>query len=92
MEKVFIFRPCKTGAAFEAILKKNVKLDLEKISKTLEENGYKILALTDYILMIRGDYELSIFPSGKVLIKDINDATLAEMIIEKIYKILGLVG
>jgi len=90
-DEMFLFKPCKTGAAFQANLRKDLRLDLTKCEKTLKENGYEIVLNTRNVLIVKSKYNISIFPSGRVLVKDITDEDEACKQVEKVYKILKLV-
>ncbi|WXG47474.1 MAG: hypothetical protein WED05_12575 [Candidatus Atabeyarchaeum deiterrae] len=87
---MFIIRPCSTKAAFEAVLKRQVRINLTESSKELESKGYELIAVTDYVMVVKRDYEFTVFPSGRVLIKDIEDMNVAKSLIEKLLEDLGL--
>jgi ArsR family metal-binding transcriptional regulator len=89
--EIFIVKPCSTRAAFEGVLKRQTKLDLTDYSRALSNRGYELVAVTDYIIVAKKEYEFTIFPSGRVLVKDIDDPDLAKTLIEKLYGDLGLV-
>ena len=90
-ENVFVFKPCKTGAAFQGTLKRNVKLDLSKCEKALNEFGYKTLLKTKDVLIVNSRYNISIFPSCRIIVKGITDEKEAREVVEKIYSILSLI-
>lgn len=85
-----IIRPCSTKAAYEGILKRKVNLNLAICSNKLKDKGYDLIAVTDYVMIVRKDYELTIFPSGRVIVKDIDDLLSAKNLIEKLHQDLGL--
>ena len=85
-----IIRPCSTKAAYEGILKRKANLNLSECSNKLRDKGYELLAVTDYVMVVRKDFELTLFPSGRVVVKDINDLESAKTVIEKLHKDLGL--
>jgi len=91
MKEIFVFKPCRTGAAFQGDLKKNLKLDLTKCEKVLKGAGYEIVLNTANVLIIKSKYNISVFPTGRVLVKDITDEKEACAAVEKVYKVLGLV-
>jgi hypothetical protein len=55
-----------------------------------ESKGYQLIAVTDYVMVVKRDYEFTIFPSGRVMIKDIEDMNAAQSLIEKLLEDLGL--
>jgi ArsR family metal-binding transcriptional regulator len=85
-----IIRPCATKAAYEGILKRKVSLNLTEFSDKLKDKGYELIAVTNYVMVVRKGYELTIFPSGRVIVKDIDDLESAKVIIEKLHEDLGL--
>jgi hypothetical protein len=85
-----IIRPCATKAAYEGILKRKVNLNLTEFSDKLKDKGYELIAVTNYVMVVRKGYELTIFPSGRVIVKDIDDLESAKVIIEKLHEDLGL--
>jgi TATA-box binding protein (TBP) (component of TFIID and TFIIIB) len=85
-----IIRPCATKAAYECILKRKINLNLTEISDKLRDKGYELIAVTDYVMVVRKGYELTIFPSGRVIVKDIDAIESAKVVIEKLHKDLGL--
>ena len=85
-----IIRPCSTKAAFEGLLKRKVNLNLSDYSNRLKDKGYELIAVTDYVMVVRKNYELTIFPSGRVIAKDISDLESARAVIEKLHEDLGL--
>lgn len=90
MEKMFLLKPCRTGAAFQGTPNKCKKIDLVKAEAVLKEKGYEIVLNTKNVLIVKSNYNISVFPSGRVLIKDIKDEKEACKQIEKVYKILKL--
>jgi TATA-box binding protein (TBP) (component of TFIID and TFIIIB) len=87
---MLVVRPCSTRAAYEGVLKRQLRLNLNECSKTLQEKGYEVIALTDYVMVAKKEYEFTIFPSGRVLVKDVDSIELAKMAMEKLFGDLGL--
>jgi hypothetical protein len=85
-----VIRPCSTKAAYEGILKRKADLNLAESSNKLKDKGYELIAVTDYVLVVKKGHELTIFPSGRVVAKDINDLESAKILIEKLHEDLGL--
>jgi len=89
-EEMFVLKPCKTGAAFQGTPKKNVKLDLSKYETILKQHGYEIILHTNDVLIVKSKYDISIFPSGRVLIKDVKSEKDARAELDKIFMLLCL--
>jgi TATA-box binding protein (TBP) (component of TFIID and TFIIIB) len=85
-----IVRPCSTKAAYEGVLKRKVSLNLTESSNKLKDKGYELIAVTDYVMVVRKVRELTIFPSGRVIVKDTDDLESAKTLIEKLHEDLGL--
>lgn len=72
-----ILRPCKNTAAFEVIPDRgDLKLDVSALQPKLEAEGWHTVANAVVMLIVRrafagaeGEVELSIYRSGKLLIK-----------------------
>jgi hypothetical protein len=83
----YLLRPCKTSAAYEAIPKKNIRIDLGKCSSRLKIHGYKIACDAKVMLVVRNGCEISIHPSGKLIIKtDLED--VAKSVADRIYELI----
>ncbi len=71
-------QPCKNTKGFSALPAEKMDLDLEEVSKAIQASSefkdFKLLRFTKVVVIFYNenlDYKLSIFPSGKVLIKGI---------------------
>lgn len=79
--KDFIGQPCKSRLAFEFIPRKTHVLDLEKIGETLQKNGVYIETQVPFLLIFRmGGFPVSLFRSGKIMVKQTNDPLEAKKI------------
>ncbi|MDY6964594.1 MAG: hypothetical protein SVM80_01315 [Halobacteriota archaeon] len=65
----FTLKPCKSSAAFEMVLEKKVNIGLKKASETLISCGFEIVLNANVILIVKRDIEVSIYPSGKLIVK-----------------------
>lgn len=77
-------KPCRTKTAYEFTPKKPIKLDLNKVAQqtnqvtTIEVN-------TKLLLMLKKDQcMITIFPSGRILIRGERNEEKARRIVEKI--------
>ena len=67
-----LLRPCKSKAAFEALPHKsggNLKLDLSTCGKLLGEIGYQDVCDAKVLIIMEKKIEVTIYPSGKLLLK-----------------------
>lgn len=90
MKVYFMFKPCKTDAAYEVIFQG--KIDREKIIKSIIEtfNG-KITADTSFLTVIDiGKAKISVSKNNKILIRGIKEEERAREIANKIIKVLVL--
>jgi len=77
----FTLEKCKTKAAYSAKLKKQQKLDLQKIKKTFE-----IVLETPILLVVKvGGVEVIVHGYGELLFKDCQETDLMRKIAERIY-------
>ena len=84
----FVGKPCKSRVAFEFIPKKRVKLDLEKAAKDLREDGVFIEIETPFLLVLKIGVPVTLFQSGKILIKETNVEQEARKTALKLVKLL----
>lgn len=92
MEKIelkeFVGKPCRSGTAFEFLPKKIQKLDLQKIAKKLKEHNVLVEAETPYlIILVLGGKSVSLFQSGKIMVKSTKEQDIATEIAEKLLSI-----
>lgn len=67
-----LLRPCKNTAAFEAIPDERRKLDLKALQAALAEDGWALVADAGVMLIMRRDIEVSVYYSGKMLLKTLD--------------------
>lgn len=81
--KNFVGKPCSNKTSFEFLPKKQIFLDLEKISKKLNN-----LEINSKILLIlkEDNTTISIFRNGKILIRGIKEEEKAKKIVENLLK------
>jgi len=84
----YLLQPCKTTAAFISTLKEPRRINLGKAREQLENAGYGVEDLS-VMLIVNTDPELTLYESGKTLIKT-SDAEAARRAIDGVYAILGL--
>ncbi len=64
----YLLKPCRGKAAFEAIPKERVQLDMEKCIYDLKTHGYKVTDAGVMLVAVKGKLQVSIYPSGRLLI------------------------
>lgn len=85
----FVAKPCKSRIAFEFVPKHKTRLDLEKVVQNLKSNGVFIEAETPFLLVLKMGSSISLFQSGKIIVKETNVEKDARKIAEKLVKMLG---
>ncbi|MDD4250981.1 MAG: hypothetical protein PHX27_02205 [Candidatus ainarchaeum sp.] len=81
--KNFTLKPCSNKTSFEFLPKNKTTLDLKKISKKLNN-----LEINSKILLIlkKDDATISIFKTGKILVRGIKDESKAREIVLNLIK------
>ncbi len=92
---MIISKPCITmrgvvisGYSWE----KPVKVDLRKTAECLNERGYPVKKLIPGMMLIveMDGYETSVYPSGKIIVKLLEDAKKGEEIARVVYDCAGV--
>ncbi|MGI6589961.1 MAG: hypothetical protein ACOX1V_04865 [Candidatus Iainarchaeum sp.] len=80
----YIGKPCRTKMAYEFLPKKNLTINLEKASEELATIA-TIEVKTKILLMLKIDFAtISLFPSGKLIVRGERDEAKAREIAKKI--------
>lgn len=71
---------------------KRIKLDLTKTAQCLKERGHTIKKLLPGMMLIAEmeGYEVSVYPSGKIIVKLLEDAKKGEEIARIVYDCAGV--
>ncbi|MCR4369156.1 MAG: hypothetical protein NUV67_04590 [archaeon] len=86
----FTGQPCKSRMAYEFLPNKEYSLNLEKTANALREQEVFIELESDYLLMLKMQgHDISLFRSGKIIVKAINDKEKARNIAQNLVKKLG---
>ena len=80
-------KPCKFDA-YEVVPKGKVSMNLDKVEKMLSRNGYEILANPKVMLVVKKMVEISIYPSGRLLMHPVTDRQEAERLAKDLYAAL----
>lgn len=82
----YLLKPCKGHAGYLSTLKTNEKVDLQSLVSELESQGYKVTDVK-HLLIAKKDVEVTIYPNGKLLVKEDNEAE-AVRAVEEIYSVI----
>ncbi len=84
--------PCKSTAAYEALPNKNgrhLNLNLNKIKNLMISMGYEEICDARVMIIMKKKIEITLYPSGKLIIKTESKSD-AEIVMNEIYnKILN---
>ena len=83
-----VLRLCRTSAAMEAIPERRMNLDLYELEKRLRSAGYEIITNLGPIMVAKKDVEITIYDTGKLLLKT-KDEGKARKEIEEMEKLIG---
>ena len=92
---MIISKPCVTmkGVVIGAYSwERRIKLDLTKTAQCLKEKGYTVKKLLPNMMLIAemDGYEVSIYPSGRIIVKLLEDAKKGEEIARIVYDCAGV--
>jgi ribonuclease HIII len=80
----FTGKPCRTKMAYEFLPKHSMKIDLDKAAQEVGEVG-ALEVKTKVLLMIKVDFcTVSLFPSGKLLVRGEREEEKAKEIAKKV--------
>jgi ribonuclease HIII len=85
----YLLKPCRGKAAFEAVPKERVQLDMEKGKTDLGAHGYKVTDAGVMLVAVKKKLQVSIYPSGKLLIQTKSKEDAMD-IANEIYAIIGI--
>lgn len=84
----YLLKPCRTATAFISTLKKPGRVDLSAAANQLEEAGWHVNDVK-VMLILEGDPELTLYESGKVLVKTDNESQARDAI-DRVYRTIGM--
>lgn len=82
---MLVAKPCTSMKAMNIIPQEKFDLDLEEVCECLAGKGYQIKRVTRFLALVRKGYDISIFPSGKIIVKETDDKEEALKIAHEIY-------
>lgn len=92
---MIIAKPCTTmkGLVIQPYSwDREVKVDLEKTAECLRNRGVDVKKLIPRMMLIAEmeGYELSVYPSGKIIIKLLDDMEVGKKISRKVFDCAGI--
>ncbi len=84
----YLMKPCRTATAFVSTLKKPMRVDLGQAADRLRGAGWSVNDVK-VMLILGGEPELTLYESGKILVKT-DDAESARSAIDRVYETIGL--
>jgi hypothetical protein len=84
----YLLKPCRTATAFISTLKKARRVDLSAAAERLRQSGW-IVSDVKVMLILDGDPELTMYESGKILVKT-DDEVAARASIDRVYEAIGI--
>lgn len=84
----YLLKPCKTATAFITTLKRPRRFDLEDVRGRLERAGHRVTDVK-VMLILEGDPEMTLYESGKVLVKT-DDEAEARSAVSRVYDTIGV--
>ncbi len=86
----YLMKPCRTATAFVSTLKKPQRVDLGHAADRLRTAGWAVNDVK-VMLILGGDPELTLYESGKILVKT-DDPERARSAIDRVYGAIGVVA
>ena len=84
----YLLKPCRTATAFISSLKQARRVDLGAAAERLRQNGWTVTDVK-VMLILEGEPELTVYESGKILVKT-DDERTARTAIDRVYQAMGL--
>lgn len=85
---MLIAKPCTSMKGIIVTPQEKYDADLEDLCECLAERGYRIKRVTRFLALLSGKYDITVFPSGKIIVKDTSDREEALKIATDIYECL----
>ncbi len=79
-------KPCRSKMAYEFLPKKKILLDLNKASEEVARVGQVELTTRVLVMIKMAHATVSLFPSGKILVRGEREELIAKEIAEKILR------
>jgi len=80
-----IVKPCVTSPGFTCNPERDVRIDLVRAKDALVRKGYRVID-AEVLLIATRDEEVTVYPSGKILIKT-SEEPVARRVADEVYAI-----
>ncbi len=83
---MYMIRLCSDGAAYEAIPKRRLRVDISEFKLSLEQRGdCEILMWTPQLVVVRrsDDIEVTVIDDGRMIIRNVADENAARIVAER---------
>ncbi len=87
MVKFKLVRLCREDAMSVIPLEMR-RYDLDKASQALKEKGYEVVAQGVMVIIRDPDHELTLYPSGRILLSHVESKEVATAVAERVYEIV----
>ena len=84
----YLLKPCRTATAFISTLKQARRVDLGAAAERLRLKGW-VVSDMKVMLILDGAPELTVYESGKILVKTDEEAA-ARASIDRVYEAIGI--
>ncbi len=85
----FVSKPCRSSDSFQFVPSEKVSLNLNELVKNFEDEGFFIEFNSSFLISMKiSGKRVSLFKSGKVLVKDSDNEEETRKIAEKIYSLI----
>lgn len=81
-------KPCRKEDSYQIVSEDDMDLNLNNVASKLEEIGYEKKLATEKMAIMHKENKITIFPSGRVLIKNTQDEEKAESIADEIFGVI----
>ncbi|WP_371807523.1 hypothetical protein [Thermococcus sp. CX2] len=86
MVQVITTRPCTSMKAVTIVPEKKYRIDLRELCECLKKREYRVKKVTPFLAIVSREFEVSIFPSGRIIVRDTSDEKEALKIAREIYE------
>src|SRR5881396_2126654 len=84
----YLLKPCRTVTTYISTLKQSKRVDLGAAAERLRRHGW-LVSDVKVMLILEGDPELTVYESGKILVKTDDEGT-ARAAIDRVYEAIGI--
>ena len=85
MKDFYTIKEGQNGATVEILPNKEIRLSTKNIMGKMLGLGYEVVTETPFVIVMKRDTEVTAFPSGKLIIKNMEDESEIRSIVDEIY-------